>query len=217
MISLPQSAMSSKSNPRLFSEDWTLTVPSHPGLEFVRLTPSYREIYYAFVANPENTLHLNGPDSQGDEEQLAAARKRQVDRYAASTTKRNTIELLVLLDGKAVGRGGIVEIAPNLANIGIQLGREAQGRGLGRVTMQVLLRMSNEVEVDVIEAGTMKTNKAMRGLAASLGLQETDEQKIVPGRGVVAEVMYKNISVAKWKHYEVNIEFKGPAAEETEK
>jgi hypothetical protein len=50
----------------------------------------------------------------------------------------------------------------------------------------------------------------MRALAASLGLEETEEIKEVPGRGVVAEVLYKNIPREKWRDLDMNVEFRGP-------
>jgi hypothetical protein len=79
--------------------------------------------------------------------------------------------------------------------------------------MQVLLRLSNEFEVEFIEAGTMKVNKPMRALATSLGLEETDEIKEVPGRGIVAEILYKDIAREKWKNLDMKVEFTRPVPE----
>jgi hypothetical protein len=67
--------------------------------------------------------------------------------------------------------------------------------------------------VEFIEAGTMKANKPMRALAASLGLKETDQIKEMPGRDVVAEILYKNIEKERWDNLDMKVEFTGPARE----
>jgi len=80
--------------------------------------------------------------------------------------------------------------------------------------MQVLLRLSNEVDADIIEAGTMKYNTSMRALAKSVGLVETDEIKEIPGRGVVADLLFKNIEREKWRDLDMVVEFRDQVASE---
>jgi hypothetical protein len=73
--------------------------------------------------------------------------------------------------------------------------------------MQLLLRLSNEVDVDVIEAGTMKENTEMRALARSVGLVETDEVKVIEGKGIVAELLFKDIERERWRGLEMVVDF----------
>jgi hypothetical protein len=79
--------------------------------------------------------------------------------------------------------------------------------------MQVLLRLSNEIDATVISVATMKANKPMRALATSLEFVEREEIVDFPGKGVIAEVVFSidNARWRAWKDYEINVEFKGPA------
>jgi hypothetical protein len=45
-------------------------------------------------------------------------------------------------------------------------------------------------------------------LAKSVGLVETDEAKELPGRGVVADVLFKYIEREKWRDLDMVVEFK---------
>lgn len=139
--------------------------------------------------------------------------------YAESRTRHNALDVYISLEGKFVGWGGVFEITnpdekPSVANIGIKLSPEVRGKGLGKVLMQVLLRLSNEVDADIIEAGTMKYNTSMRALAKSVGLVETDEIKEIPGQGVVADLLFKNIEREKWRDLDMVVEFKDQVASE---
>ncbi len=139
--------------------------------------------------------------------------------YAESSIRHHALDVFVSLEGKFVGWGGVFEITPpdekpSVANIGIRLSPEVRGRGLGKALMQVLLRLSNEVDLDIIEAGTMKYNTSMRALAKSVGLVETDEIKEIPGQGVVAELMFKNIEREKWRDLDMVVEFRDQVASE---
>jgi len=139
--------------------------------------------------------------------------------YAESRTRHHALDVFVSLEGKFVGWGGVYEITapdekPSVANIGIRLSPEVRGKGLGKTLMQVLLRLSNEVDADIIEAGTMKYNTSMRALAKSVGLVETDEIKEIPGRGVVADLLFKNIEREKWRDLDMVVEFRDQVASE---
>jgi RimJ/RimL family protein N-acetyltransferase len=126
------------------------------------------------------------------------------------------LEFLVHVNGKLMGYGGVFEIpevAAGFANLGLGLNPSLRGTGLGKAIMQVLLRLSNEIDASVISVGTMKANNLMCALAKSLGFEEREEIVDIPGRGVIAEVLF-SIDHAKWrdwKDYEINIEFKGLA------
>ncbi|RAL63971.1 hypothetical protein DID88_003159 [Monilinia fructigena] len=132
-------------------------------------------------------------------------------RHIAAQTDHNALSVLVEEDGKIVGIGVIHELEhqPRLANIGTILEAEGRGHGVSKVLMKLLLRLSNELDVDAVEAGTFKGNVAMRRLMRSLGVEETDEEKIMPGDRKVAEVMFKDIGRERWKNFEFGVEFLG--------
>ncbi|KAK0099729.1 hypothetical protein ONS96_008226 [Cadophora gregata f. sp. sojae] len=86
---------------------------------------------------------------------------------------------------------------------------EAQGKGVGKALFALLLRLSNELDVDGlrVSAGTMKSNGPMRALAKGFGLMETEEIVEVPGRGVVAEICWNDIEKEKWMDLDWAVEF----------
>jgi RimJ/RimL family protein N-acetyltransferase len=191
------------SDTRFFSEDWTITLPSHPNVKFIRLTPPRFGERIKILANP-----LNHPfGSPGDKEwtpiKIQEFEKRFVDQYTLSKTKYRALDILVQIEGETVGHGGVHEIPDvhaGLANIGIALAESARGKGLG-----------NELEVTLVHAGTMLANKPMRALAASLGFTEKEELLSMPGRGVIAEILFENVDYKRYKDLDMNIEFTGPA------
>jgi RimJ/RimL family protein N-acetyltransferase len=205
------------SDPRFFTDEWIITLPSHPKLKFIPMTPTLSNFdsWVKICTNPLNYPFSNNKHEVWDEKKLKETKDRIRQRFIDAKTKYHVLELLVQLDGESVGCGGVFELEhePHIANIGLMIEESARGSGVGKALMQVLLRLSNEFEVEVIEAGTMKINKPMRVLAANLGLEETDEIKEVPGRGIVAEILYKDIEREKWKDLDMKVEFTGPVLE----
>jgi hypothetical protein len=53
----------------------------------------------------------------------------------------------------------------------------------------------------------MSTNKPMRALAKSLGFTEREEVLSVPGRGVVAYILFENVDYKRYKDLEMKVEF----------
>jgi RimJ/RimL family protein N-acetyltransferase len=206
------------SDPRFFTEEWIITLPSHPKLKFTPMTPTPANFdsWVKICTNPLNHPFDNNKHEVWDEEKLKATKDRIRQRFIDAKTKHHVLELFVQLDGQSVGCGGVFELEhePHIANIGLMVEESVRGSGVGKALMQVLLRLSNEFEVEIIEAGTMKVNKPMRALATSLGLKEKDEIKEVPGRGVVAEILYKDIAREKWKDLDMKVEFTGPVPED---
>ncbi len=205
------------SDTRFFTEDWILTLPSHPDVKFIRLTPPVFGERIKILADP-----LNHPfDSPADKEvwtpiKIEESRQRFIDQYNLSKAKYRALGILVQIDGKTVGQGGVHEIPmvkAGLANIGLSLAESARGKGLGKATMQILLRLSNELEVNIVHAGTMLANKPMRALAAALGFTEREEVLSIPGRGIVAEILFENVDYKKFKDLNIDVEFTGPAPE----
>jgi len=110
-----------------------------------------------------------------------------------------------------VGVANVHVIEGRGANLGLLMEEKARGKGVGKATMEVLLRLSNEIKADYVEAGTMKANKPMRALARSFGFKEREEVYEVEGRGVLAEVLLGGIEREKWLGLEMVVEFEGLA------
>lgn len=207
---------------RFFTKDWTITLPSRPepNLKFIRLTPAETAAFVRFAegaVSPPSPKSIESHPAGPQAPLVLAPGERMQSMYAESRTRHHALDIFVSLEGKFVGWGGVFEITapdekPSIANIGIKLSPEVRGKGLGKVLMQVLLRLSNEVEADIIEAGTMKYNTSMRALARSVGLTETDETKEIPGKGVVAELLFKNIEREKWRDLDMVVKFKDQVA-----
>lgn len=206
------------SDPRFFLEDWIITLPSHPDVKFVRLKPLNHGEQIKILSDPLNSPFSSPADlaEVWDAPRIAKARDRFLARYRLSKTKFNALDVIAQIDGQTIGNAAVMEIPEvmeGLVNVGLSLDPSVRGRGLGKAFMQLLLRLSNEMEFKVIHAGTMKANKPMRAIAKSLDFKEREELLEVPGRGVVAEILFEGIDYKRWKDLEMNVEFKGPAPE----
>jgi RimJ/RimL family protein N-acetyltransferase len=209
---------------RFFTKDWTITLPSRPepNLKFIRLTPAETAAFVHFAegaVSPPAPKSTEAPPAEPQAPPALIPGERMQKMYAESRTRHHALDVFISLEGKFVGWGGVFEITapdekPSVANIGIKLSPEVRGKGLGKMLMQVLLRLSNEVDADIIEAGTMEYNTSMRAMAKSVGLVETDEIKEIPGQGVVAELLFKNIEREKWRDLDMVVEFKDQVASE---
>jgi L-amino acid N-acyltransferase YncA len=209
---------------RFFTKDWTITLPSRPepNLKFIRLTPAETAAFERFAEGAVGPPAPKSIEASSVEPQAPPAPfpgERMQNMYVESRTRHHGLDVYLSLEGKFVGWGGVYEITapdekPSVANISIKLSPEVRGKGLGKILMQVLLRLSNEVDADIIEAGTMKYNTATRAMAKSVGLVETDEIKDVPGKGVVADLLFKNIEREKWRDLDMVVEFKDQIASE---
>ncbi|TGO15758.1 hypothetical protein BTUL_0036g00490 [Botrytis tulipae] len=204
--------MKSLDSSKLFTEDWIITIPSHPHLRFIRLIPSRYDHLVRIFSNPLNDPNNRTPDDtswkESDSHDLI---KTYTQRFSTSKTSHNALALLVEENGIIVGIGLVNELEhqPRFANIGTILEEAGRGHGVGKVLMELLLRLSCEMNVDVVEAGTMKKNAAMRGLMRSLGIEEVEEEKIMPGNRKVAEIMFKDIERQRWRDFEIQVEFLG--------
>ncbi|KAJ8060599.1 hypothetical protein OCU04_010910 [Sclerotinia nivalis] len=210
--------MTSSESSKFFTENWTIAIPSHPNLRFIRLIPSRYDHLVRIFSNPLNEPHNPTPASANwKESDTFDLRKTYTQRYSSAKTAHNALALLVEEKGKIVGIGLMHELKyqPGLANIGTILEEGARGHGVGKVLMELLLRLSNELDVDAVEVATMKGNSAMRGLMRSLGIGETDEERIKPGNGnrKVEDVMFKDIDRKRWKDFEFEVEFLGEVDE----
>jgi RimJ/RimL family protein N-acetyltransferase len=191
---------------KYFSHRWTISVPSHPSLRFFRATPSHFDVWIPIVTNPENRKML--PDTRDkvwDEAAVAEWKEAAEARYTEANTKFNKLEVLIELDGRVAGYGNIVTIREDAASVGLVLERTARGRGVGKLAMAVLIQLGFAFGLQ-LEPGTMKANGPMRGVMASLGVAEEEELVVIPGRGVVAEVVYR-VRRERWREVEMRVVF----------
>ncbi|KAE9376668.1 hypothetical protein N431DRAFT_435915 [Stipitochalara longipes BDJ] len=206
------------SDTRFFSDDWVITLPSLPNVKFVRLIPPRSDEYIKVLQDPLNRPFANPSElaEVWDEQMIKGVKERFLARYTLSKTSYQALEFLVQIDGKTVGQGSVYEIPQvhvGLANIGLGLAESARGKGIGKAGCKVLLRLSNELDITLVGAGTMSVNKPMRALAKSLGFTEKEEVLTVPGRGVVADILFENIDYKRYKDLDMKVEFLGPAPE----
>jgi len=169
--------MSSPFDPsKLFTNDWIITILSHPHLTFHRSSPTHFPTILALEANP-----LNSPFSAPSVRNLPHTPQTDADdfqimlsSYLSSPETHLALHLIVQQDGETIGLGGATGRG-DWANIGRIFVESARGKGVGEVMMRLLLRLSGEVRVQSVGAGTMRENRAMRGLMRKLGLEETEE------------------------------------------
>ncbi|ESZ95887.1 hypothetical protein SBOR_3700 [Sclerotinia borealis F-4128] len=204
--------MTTSESSKFFTQDWTITIPTHPHLRFIRLIPSRYNHLICILSNPLNDPNNRLPtDTSWSPSDTSSLIQTFSTRYHASKTGHNALVLLIEEDAQIIGIGLMHEIEhqPRLANIGLILEEIGRSHGVGSITMQVLLRLSNELEVDKVEAGTMKGNVGMRRLMRGLGCQEVEEEKIMPGGRRVADVMFGDIERGRWRDLEIEVQFLG--------
>ncbi|KAH7321840.1 hypothetical protein BKA65DRAFT_513093 [Rhexocercosporidium sp. MPI-PUGE-AT-0058] len=203
-------------DPRFFTEDWTIRLPSHPHLRFARAHPGNHDAWLEVASHPDNNKPPGWPcqDILWNDERRTSTTARFLEKWTEFQTKRNGFDVLVMNaeDGKILGNGQAHEVKPLQGNIGIELMADARGRGVGKALFLVLLRLSNELAVPglKVSVGTMKSNLAMRALAKAFGLVETEEVVEIPGRGVVAEICWNGLENEKWMELDWVVEFAGP-------
>ncbi|KAM3080428.1 hypothetical protein ACMFMG_005383 [Clarireedia jacksonii] len=207
------STATSITNPsKLFTHTWILTLPTHPDLQFIHVTPSNTSSVIQIFSNP-----LNAAWAPTDTESYMS---KFLKSFRAAKTKRNYLQLLImsLSEQQILGMGALVELQdePRTGNIGILLNPEGRGKGVGKAAVEVLLRLGNEFDLDIVEAGTMKGNVGMRRLMGKLGLGEREEMKWMRGAEggeeiLVAEILFgekgKGIEIERWRGLEVGVEF----------
>ncbi|PQE16344.1 hypothetical protein CJF32_00006226 [Rutstroemia sp. NJR-2017a WRK4] len=205
---------------KLFTHTWTITLLSHPDLQFIHVTPSNLSSLIQIFSNPLNTPVAPSPSPAWTPADTESYTSKFLAAFRAAKSKHNYLQLLIhSLSGEQVlGMGQVMELEgfPGFGNLGIILNPEGRGKGVGKATVEVLLRLSNECELDVLEAGTMRGNMGMRGVMRKLGVEEREEMKWFGGEGggekrLVAEVMFgekgKGIDRDRWRGLDVRVEF----------
>ncbi|PQE05259.1 hypothetical protein CJF31_00008772 [Rutstroemia sp. NJR-2017a BVV2] len=205
---------------KLFTHTWTLTLPTHPDLQFIHVTPSNLNSLIQIFSNPINAAVAPSPPPAWTPADTESYTTKFLTSFRAATFKHNYLQLLILsLPAQQVlGMGQVTELEgmPGIGNLGIILNPEGRGKGVGKATVEVLLRLSNECDLDVVEAGTMRGNMGMRGLMKKLGVEEREEMKWFGEdeggkKRLVAEVMFgekgKGIDRERWRGLDIRVEF----------
>jgi GNAT superfamily N-acetyltransferase len=94
---------------------------------------------------------------------------------------------------------------PPRASVGLVLNPEGRGKGLGKLTVQVLSQLCWSMGLRA-SMGTMNSNAPMRGVMRSLGAEERVEITELPGRGIVAELAY-TVNEGDWEEIGMNVAF----------
>ncbi|OBT80160.1 hypothetical protein VF21_00674 [Pseudogymnoascus sp. 05NY08] len=197
--------------PKLFTHHWTATLPSHPHLVLRHATPSSISTRLAIIRNPANRTHITFQPTQWDDAIAATWSASQQARFDKSTRDFDNLDVLVEVDGVAVGVSAIATIegdlkeGERLLNVGVMLEEEARGKGVGKALTGALVEiawmMGGRVGVR-----TMKANAGMRGVMRGLGVEEKVEDVMMEGRGLVAEIVYV-VEKEKWEELGVCLEF----------
>ena len=59
---------------------------------------------------------------------------------------------------------------------------KARGKDLGKFSTQVFFQLGQWIDVEKLEARTLKANIPMQGVMRSLGIEGRDEVTVAPGR-----------------------------------
>jgi RimJ/RimL family protein N-acetyltransferase len=203
--------MISAEHAKFFTHDWSITIPGHPSVRYVHMQLSYLDEWLAMFTNPANRPHVKIL-RVWDQAEMKELRATTIKKHTTTQTKFDGLNIMVMVDGQLVGGANYNLLPTGEVNIGLLFDESARGKGLGKLTMQVLIQLGQRMGIQRMEAGTMKSNQAMQALMASLNIPGRDEIKEIPTRGVVAEILYDIPETVDWE-INLQLEFGGPLAE----
>lgn len=197
-------------NTKYFTHEWTITVPTRPGVKYVHLTPRYLDKLLALDMEPTNhPFDERYETKKWDEAAIDEFMKRKLGEFKATLTKFDKIDVLVEVDDD--GLAGCVQIhqmANGANNIGMMFSEKSRGKGLGKLSMQVLIQLARNLGIGRLETGTMKNNVAMRKLMESLGIPEKEQVvRDSTGKFVVAEVLFPIPETVPVAEIDMHVEF----------
>ncbi|QKX61864.1 uncharacterized protein TRUGW13939_09020 [Talaromyces rugulosus] len=205
--------MISAEHAKFFTHDWSITIPGRPSVRYSHMSLSCLDEWLAMYTNPANRPHDKVLRSKvWNEAEMKELRATTIEKHTTAQTKFDGLNIMVMVDGQLVGGGNYTLLSTGEVNIGLLFDESARGKGLGKLTMQVLIQLGRRMGIQRLEAGTMKSNQAMQALMASLNIPGRDEIKEIPIRGVVAEILWDIPETADWE-IDLQLEFGGPLAE----
>lgn len=188
--------------PKIFTHHWFAALPSHPTLSIRRATPADFPSRFSIVSNPTNRTFLDSPNKIYDPPAIAAWEESQTGRYVSSKTNFDCVDCLIVENGIVVGLCNLTTVAPGMLNAGLILNEEARGRGVGKAVIKGIVGIGLATGLGSVSVGTMRANEGMKGVMRGLGVDGKDEDVVVEGRGVVAEVLYV-VKPGEWGSPEV--------------
>jgi RimJ/RimL family protein N-acetyltransferase len=208
------SATEANEDTKFFTHHWTITLPTHPSLKYIHTTISHLDPWLALLSDPTNHPHDEHSRTKvWDEAAISEFRKTTSEKYIASYTSFNALQMLIEKDGEIIGAGNYFLLPTGWVNIGLLISEKARGKGLGKLSMKVLVELARRMGVEKLAAGTMKANKQLQAMMASLKIQGKEEGTEVPGRGVVGEIKYAIPETVGWEDLDLKVEFGAPASE----
>ncbi|OBT63775.1 hypothetical protein VE03_06905 [Pseudogymnoascus sp. 23342-1-I1] len=186
----PTPAPTTPATPKIFTHHWTAPLPSHPTLSLRRATPADFPSRFSIISNPTNRIFLDSPNKLWDPPAIADWEARQTGRYISSKTTFDCADCLIVDDGAVVGLCDLSTVEPGMWNAGLILNEGARGRGVGKAVMRAMIGIGLATGVGSVSVGTMRANEGMRGVMRGLGVEGREEDVVIEGRGVVAEVLY---------------------------
>ena len=208
------STVEANENTKFFSHNWTVTLPSYPFLKYRHITLSHLDSWFPVFYNPLNHPYdENAHLKVWDEVSIAEWRSNASQKYTNERAKFIALQMLIELDGEIVGGGSYNVLPTGDVNCGIMLAENARGKGIGKLSVQVIIQLGRRMGVEKLEVVTMKTNKPMQGLMASLNILGREEIREAPGRGVIGEILYPIPEKVDWADVDMQIEFGDQAFE----
>ncbi|CRG89285.1 hypothetical protein PISL3812_06321 [Talaromyces islandicus] len=208
--------MISAEHAKVFTHDWSITIPERPSVRYIHTPLSRLDEWLGMLTNPANRPHdATLRSKEWDQAAMEELRATTIKKHHRALTEFDGLSMMVLVDGQLVGGGNYSLLPTGEVNLGMMFEESARGKGLGKLTMQVLIKLGQRLGIKRLEAGTMKSNQAMQALMARLNIPGRDEIKEAPGRGVVAEILYDIPETVEWE-IDLQLEFGGPMAENGE-
>jgi RimJ/RimL family protein N-acetyltransferase len=201
-------------NTKFFTHHWTITIPAHPSLKYIHTTVTHLDEWLVLVSDPANNPYDETARTQiWDMTAIEEWKISTTQKYIDSQSKFNALNMLIQFNGQLVGGGNFFLLPTGEVNLGLMLTKDARGKGIGKLSMQVLIQLAHNMGIERLEAGTMKANQPMRALMASLKIPGRDEIKKAPGRGVLAEILYTIPKTVDWEDIDLHVEFGAPVSE----
>lgn len=199
---------------KFFTHHWTMTNPAYPLLKYTHITLSHLDDLFALVKDPANSPYDDAAKATvWDDAAIEEWKTSVTKRYVNAQTDFDALNMFIELNDQIVGGINYFLLPSGEVNIGLKLNPSARGKGIGKLSMQAVIQLAHNMGIERLEAGTMKVNKPMRALMASLKIPGKDEIKESPGRGVVAEIIYTIPRTVDWEDIDLQIEFGAPASE----
>ncbi|KAH8800395.1 hypothetical protein F5884DRAFT_549935 [Xylogone sp. PMI_703] len=203
------SATEANESIKYFTHEWTITIPSRPGLKYIRMTPKNIPTWIPVLKDPSNHPYVEVDRAKvWDEAAVADFNANFLKGIIEAKTKYTRLNWLIELDGEIIGGGGLRHLPDGANNIGLLLTEKSRGKGLGKFTVQFAIAFGRRLGIKEFELGTMKANQPMRWVMESLKIPAREEIKEDPQRNsIVAELLYTIPATVSVDNIDMHVEF----------